>query len=115
MIGIQVRNFLDPFSKNEDNRGVSFSVIDDTMSSKTYVRRPMQIQWQRADGRSEYYYGTIDGSPVSSQIGQSTNAGRYVWNMFHADIKCTIYGEESETLDAAKQAAQQWVEQWVRQ
>ena len=40
MIGIQVRNFLDPFSENEDNRGVSFSEIVGTMSSKTYVVRP---------------------------------------------------------------------------
>jgi hypothetical protein len=74
----------------------------------------MTITWRRADGKSEYYYGEIEGSKVTAQIGRSTNAGRYVWTVFHADIGCAIFGDEEPSLDDAKQKTQAWVDQWVK-
>jgi hypothetical protein len=74
----------------------------------------MTITWRRSDGRSEYYYGDIAGSKVTAQIGRSTNAGQYVWTMFHEDIGCAIYGDEAGSLEDAKRGAQAWVNQWVK-
>jgi hypothetical protein len=77
-------------------------------------RTPMTITWRRADGASDYFFGAIEGSKVTAQIGNSTNAGRYVWSVFHDDIGCAIFGGEEASLEGAKQQAQAWVEQWVR-
>jgi hypothetical protein len=74
----------------------------------------MTITWRRADWTSEYYYGEIVGSKVTAQIGRSTNAGHYVWTVFHVDIGCAIFGDESASLDEAKQNTQVWVDQWVK-
>ena len=74
----------------------------------------MTITWQRDSGKSEYYYGVIEGSKVTSQIGQSTNVGLYVWTIFHQDIKCAVFGDEEASLDEAKAKAQEWVDLWVK-
>lgn len=74
----------------------------------------MKITWRRENEKSEYYYGDIHGSKVTAQIGRSTNAGRYVWSMFHTDIGCALYGDVESTLDEAKAKAQAWVDQWVK-
>jgi len=74
----------------------------------------MKVVWRTSVGRSEYYYGDIAGSKVSSQIGRSTNAGKYVWMMFHEDIKYSIAGEEAGTLEEAKLQVQEWVDFWVK-
>ncbi|WFB35099.1 hypothetical protein P3T73_13790 [Kiritimatiellota bacterium B12222] len=74
----------------------------------------MNIAWRMTDGKSEYYYGDIEGSKVSSQIGRSTNQGMYSWAMFHEDIGCAIFGGETDSLNSAKSEAQSWVKQWVK-
>jgi hypothetical protein len=51
---------------------------------------------------------------VTVQIGKSKNKGKYVWSIYHPDIKCAIWGDESVSLDSAKKEAIQWIEQWVK-
>jgi hypothetical protein len=75
----------------------------------------MLIDWRRDSGKSEYYYGEIPSSKVTAQIGRSTNAGRYIWTIFHEDIGCAIVGSEEPSLEEAKVKAQEWVDLWVKQ
>ena len=74
----------------------------------------MKITWRSESGKSEYHYGDIEGSKVTAQIGRSTNAGQYVWSIFHSDIGCALYGDVECSLGEAKEKAQSWVDQWVR-
>lgn len=62
--------------------------------------------------KNDYHYFSTDRS-VTVQIGRSTNAGKYVWSVFHPDIKCAIWGGETDSLESAKEEADQWVLQWV--
>ena len=58
--------------------------------------------------RDDYHYFQTDRS-VTVQIGRSTNAGRYVWCIFHPDFRGAIWGDESESFGAAKTAAEAWI------
>jgi len=68
----------------------------------------MNIEWTQAEIRSEYYYGNTN-SRFSIQIGQSTNAEKYVWMIFHDDLYFCICGDEADTLDEAKEQSLHWL------
>jgi hypothetical protein len=63
--------------------------------------------------KDDYHYFSTD-RVVTVQIGKSTNADKYVWVIFHPDIKCAIWGGETNSLEAAKDEAEQWILQWVK-
>jgi hypothetical protein len=67
----------------------------------------------RSDRRDDYHHYSTDRL-VTVQIGKSTNPGKYVWMVFHPDIRCAITGGETESLDAARREADSWVTQWVQ-
>lgn len=73
----------------------------------------MALFHQSTDQRNDYHYFTSDRS-VTAQIGKSTNAGQYVWTVYHPDIKCAIWGGECESIESAKKEAEEWILQWVR-
>jgi len=62
--------------------------------------------------KDDFHYYTSDRK-VTVQIGKSTNKGLYIWTVFHPDIKCAIWGEESKSIEAALDAANAWILQWV--
>ncbi len=51
--------------------------------------------------KNDYHYFSTD-RVVTVQIGRSTNAGKYIWTIFHPDIICAIWGDEADSLEAAK-------------
>ena len=69
----------------------------------------MSIQWTQAEARYEYYYGRTD-IRFSAQIGVSTNAGKYVWTIFHEDFRYCVHGGEADTVADAKSQAAEWLE-----
>lgn len=71
--------------------------------------RPLTLESERAAGKSFYFYGAT-GSRFSAQIGESTNAGLFVWTIFHSDFKFAVYGGEVSSADQAKSAAQDWLD-----
>ena len=67
---------------------------------------------EQTNSRDDYHYFKTDRS-VTVQIGRSTNPRLYAWSVYHPDIKCAIWGGESESLDEAKEEASIWVLLWV--
>jgi hypothetical protein len=73
----------------------------------------MPLTLSKSVERDDYHYFTTDRA-ATVQVGRSTNAGKYVWAVFHPDVKCAIWGGESDSLEAAKAEAGAWVSDWVR-
>jgi hypothetical protein len=69
----------------------------------------MKIDWTKADRHYEYYYGKTD-SRFTAQVGLSTNAGKYVWTIFHEDFRYCVYGGESGSVADAQRMAVEWLE-----
>jgi hypothetical protein len=81
-----------------------------TFDDNGEVRMP--LIHEKANDRNDYHYYRTD-RVVTVQIGRSTNPGLYVWSIHHPDIKCAIWGDESESLEIAEIDANAWVAQWV--
>ena len=72
----------------------------------------MILYHTKSDQKNDYHYFSTDRS-VTVQIGQSTNKGKYLWSVYHPDIKCAVWGDETETIQSAKEEAAKWIVQWV--
>jgi len=72
----------------------------------------MPLIHEKSDDRNDYHHFTTD-TVVTVQVGRSTNKGQYIWSVYHPDIKCAIWGDESESIERAKSEADAWVHQWV--
>ena len=70
----------------------------------------MTLHWKKKEGvKHEYYYGSTE-FPFSAQIGVSTNAGKYCWNVFHTDFRYGIWGGEVASVEEGMQEAQKWLD-----
>jgi hypothetical protein len=69
----------------------------------------MTLHWRQQSEKNDYWYGTT-GTRFSAQIGKSTNAGLYMWMIFHEDFCYSIYGEEVASVKAAMAQAQAWLD-----
>ena len=72
----------------------------------------MKLIHEKTNERDDYHYFSSD-LKATVQIGRSTNEGKYIWSIFHPDIKCSIWGDESESFELAKEDALRWIMQWV--
>lgn len=72
----------------------------------------MKLEHEKTNKRDDYHY-FISDHIVTVQIGKSTNKGKYIWSIFHPDIKCAIWGDESDSLELAKKDATEWIINWV--
>jgi hypothetical protein len=77
-------------------------------SSRVRRRHPITIEWTQTKDRYEYYYGST-GTCFSAQIGVGTNAGKYVWMIFHDDFRYCVFGGEADRLDEAKRQSVEWL------
>ena len=69
----------------------------------------MTIEWTKAERRYEYYYGKTE-TRFSAQIGVSTNAGKYVWTIFHEDFRYCVHGGEADSVAVAQSQAAEWLD-----
>jgi hypothetical protein len=74
----------------------------------------MKLILDKSNKRDDYHYFSCSRN-VTVQIGKSTNKGKYVWSIFHPDIKYAIWGNESDSMEMAKQEAIEWITQWVKE
>ena len=68
---------------------------------------------RHTDEKNDYHRFSTDRS-VSVGIARSTNPGRYVWSIYHPDIRCAIGGDESDSMESAKAEAEDWIFKWVK-
>jgi hypothetical protein len=68
----------------------------------------VEIDWRQQPEKYVYWYGSTP-SRFSFQIGHSSNAGRFMALVFHADFRYCVAGEEVHSVDEAKQFCARWL------
>lgn len=68
----------------------------------------LTIVWKKEPTKYDYWYGATH-TRFSVQIGQSTNAGKYVWMIFHQDFCGAVWLQEADTPEQAQAEAQRWL------
>ena len=68
----------------------------------------LKLDWRQQSEKDDYWYGDT-GSRFSAQIGKSTDAGLYMWTIFHDDFCYSIHGEEFDSVKEAMVQAQAWI------
>ena len=75
---------------------------------------PLHLEWQRADGPTEYWYGSTQ-TRFSAQIGVATDSAGYSWVIFHSDFRGAVWGDVTKTVEMAKVAAQEYLRAQAKQ
>ena len=69
---------------------------------------PLDLECTSPKSDYVYWYGKTK-TRFSSQIGESTTAGLFMWIIFHEDFVGAVHGEEVATVEAGKIKAQEWL------
>jgi hypothetical protein len=68
----------------------------------------VSIEWRQEPTPYVYWYGTTP-TRFSFQIGESTNRGRFMALVFHDDFRFCVRGEETDSVQEAKDFCARWI------